>query len=57
MERIKQGHEIDATKCLKLMVCEWLKSPQLRPCWYYLVKVLENLGLDVIAGFILNDYG
>ena len=57
MERIKQDHQIDATKCLKLMVCEWLKSPQLRPCWHCLVKALEKLGLDVIAGFILNDYG
>ena len=57
MERIKQGHQIDATKSLKLMVYEWLKSPQLRPCWYCLVEVLEKLGLDVIAGLILNDHG
>ena len=57
MERIKQDYQIDATKCLKVMVCEWLKSPQLRPCWYYLVKVLEKLGLEAIAEFICNDYG
>jgi hypothetical protein len=58
--RIEQNHAVDAIRCAQSMVCEWLlKCPQLRPCWYCLVKALESLGLDRVAETILNaaDYG
>ena len=59
LERIEQNHAVDAIRCAQSMVCEWLKCPQLRPCWYCLVKALESLGLDLVADTILNtaDYG
>ena len=59
LERIEQDHAVNAIRCTQAMVCEWLKCPQLRPCWYCLVKALNSLGLDVVADTILNaaDYG
>ena len=59
LERIEQNHAGDAIRCARSMVCEWLKCPQLRPCWYCLVEALKTLGLDLVAETILNaaDYG
>ena len=59
LEKIEQNHADDAIRCAESMMCEWLKCPQLRPCWYCLVKALETLELDLVAETILTaaDYG
>ena len=59
LEEIEQNHAVDDIMCAQSMVCEWLKCPQLRPCWYCLVKALKTLGLHLVAETILNaaDYG
>ena len=46
----------DILECSRLMVREWLSSPHLRPCWYFLIKALERLRMETAAEWIENDF-
>jgi len=57
LERIEHDHPSDPAECSRLMIREWLNSPHLHPCWYYLVQALHKLEMDYIAEKILENHG